>query len=77
LWLVSIFVAFGALSGTASVITGLQGHSLRIFAVGLGMLADVTRGGRPDLVVPGRTAPARPVRRAGNAGRDHRLPRPG
>jgi divalent metal cation (Fe/Co/Zn/Cd) transporter len=42
LWLVSISVAFGALSGTVSVITGLQGHSLSVFAVGLGVLADVT-----------------------------------
>ena len=42
LWLVSVSVAFGALSGTVSVITGLQGHSLSVFAVGLGVLADVT-----------------------------------
>jgi divalent metal cation (Fe/Co/Zn/Cd) transporter len=42
LWLVSISVAFGALSGTISVISGLQGHSLSVFAVGLGVLADVT-----------------------------------
>jgi hypothetical protein len=42
LWLVSISVAFGALSGTVSVITGLRGHSLSAFAVGLGVLADVT-----------------------------------
>jgi divalent metal cation (Fe/Co/Zn/Cd) transporter len=42
LWLVSISVAFGALSGTVSVITGLRGHSLSVFAVGLGVLADVT-----------------------------------
>ena len=42
LWLVSISVAFGALSGAVSVITGLQGHSLSVFAVGLGVLADVT-----------------------------------
>ena len=42
LWLVSISVAFGALSGAVSVITGLQEHSLSVFAVGLGVLADVT-----------------------------------
>jgi divalent metal cation (Fe/Co/Zn/Cd) transporter len=42
LWLVTISVAFGALSGTVSVITGLQGHSLSVFAVGLDVLADVT-----------------------------------
>jgi divalent metal cation (Fe/Co/Zn/Cd) transporter len=40
--LVSVSVAFGALSGTVSVITGLQGHSLSVFAVGLAVLADVT-----------------------------------
>ncbi len=42
LWLVSISVVFGALSGTVSVITGLRGHSLSVLAVGLGVLADVT-----------------------------------
>jgi divalent metal cation (Fe/Co/Zn/Cd) transporter len=44
LWLVSISISvvFGALSGTVSVITGLRGHSLSVFAVGLGVLADVT-----------------------------------
>jgi hypothetical protein len=42
LWLVSISVVFGGLSGTISVITGLRGHSLSVFAVGLGVLADVT-----------------------------------
>jgi divalent metal cation (Fe/Co/Zn/Cd) transporter len=42
LWLVPISVAFGVCSGTVSVITGLQGHSLGVFAVGLGVLADVT-----------------------------------
>jgi divalent metal cation (Fe/Co/Zn/Cd) transporter len=41
LWLVSISVVFGALSGTISVITGLRGYSLSVFAVGLGVLADV------------------------------------
>ena len=42
LWLVSISVAFGTLSGTVSVITGLRGHSLSVLATGLGVLADVT-----------------------------------
>jgi divalent metal cation (Fe/Co/Zn/Cd) transporter len=42
LWLVSISVVFGVLSGTVSVITGLRWHSLSVFAVGLGVLADVT-----------------------------------
>ena len=40
--LVSISVAFGVLSGAVSVITGLRDHSLGVFAVGLGVLADVT-----------------------------------
>jgi divalent metal cation (Fe/Co/Zn/Cd) transporter len=42
LWLVSVSVAFGLVSGAVSVITGLHGHSLGVFAVGLGVLADVT-----------------------------------
>ena len=42
LWLVSVSVAFGLASGVVSVITGLHGHSLGVFAVGLGVLADVT-----------------------------------
>ena len=42
LWLVSISVAFGLLSGAVSLITGLQDHSLGVFAIGLGVLADVT-----------------------------------
>jgi divalent metal cation (Fe/Co/Zn/Cd) transporter len=41
LWLVSISVGFGLLSGTVSVITGLNGHSLSVLAIGLGVLADV------------------------------------
>jgi divalent metal cation (Fe/Co/Zn/Cd) transporter len=41
LWLVSISVAFGVLCGAVSVITGLHGHSLGVFAIGLGVLADV------------------------------------
>ena len=40
--LVWISVGFGVLSGTASVITGLHGHSLSVLAIGLGVLADVT-----------------------------------
>ena len=40
--LVWISVAFGLLSGTVSVITGLHGHSLSVLAIGLGVLADVT-----------------------------------
>jgi divalent metal cation (Fe/Co/Zn/Cd) transporter len=39
--LVSISVAFGLVSGAVSVITGLRGHSLGVFAVGLDVLADV------------------------------------
>ena len=42
LWLVSISVAFGMLSGEASVTTGLANHSLSVLAIGLGVLADVT-----------------------------------
>lgn len=42
LWLVSASVAFGLISGAVSVITGLHGHSLGVFAVGLDVLADVT-----------------------------------
>lgn len=42
LWLVSISVAFGMLSGAASVTTGLANHSLSVLAIGLGVLADVT-----------------------------------
>lgn len=37
-----ISVAFGIASGTVSVVTGLGDHSLGVFAVGLGVLADVT-----------------------------------
>jgi divalent metal cation (Fe/Co/Zn/Cd) transporter len=40
--LVTISVAFGVLSGTISIVTGLQDHSLGVFAVGLGVAADVT-----------------------------------
>src|SRR5258708_38843651 len=40
--LVTASVIFGVLSGTVSVIAGLQDSSLGVFAVGLGVLADVT-----------------------------------
>ena len=40
--LVAVSVAFGVVSGTVSVTTGLHDHSLGVFAVGLGVLADVT-----------------------------------
>jgi divalent metal cation (Fe/Co/Zn/Cd) transporter len=40
--LVTISVAFGVLSGTVSVVSGLRDHSLGVFAVGLGVFADVT-----------------------------------
>ena len=39
--LVTVSVAFGILSGTVSIVTGLQDHSLGAFAVGLGVAADV------------------------------------
>jgi divalent metal cation (Fe/Co/Zn/Cd) transporter len=37
-----ISVAFGALTGIISVTVGLRDHSLGVFGVGLGVLADVT-----------------------------------
>jgi divalent metal cation (Fe/Co/Zn/Cd) transporter len=40
--LVTASVCFGVLSGAAAVSTGLRDHSLGVFAVGLGVLADVT-----------------------------------
>src|ERR1700741_1856567 len=40
--LVTFSVAFGLISGAVSITTGLRGHSLGVFAVGLGVLADVT-----------------------------------
>ena len=42
-----------------SVITGLDGHSLSVLAIGLGVLADVSGIGHPDLAVRRRAAPAR------------------
>lgn len=41
LWLVGLSVGFGLLSGSLSVITGVGDHSLGVFAIGLGVLADV------------------------------------
>lgn len=40
--LLTFSVAFGLASGTVSVASGLDGHSLAVLAVGLGVLADVT-----------------------------------
>ena len=40
--LVTASVAFGILSGAVSIVTGLQDHSLGVFAIGLGVAADVT-----------------------------------
>jgi divalent metal cation (Fe/Co/Zn/Cd) transporter len=40
--LVIVSVGFGLCSGTVSIITGLQDHSLGVLAIGLGVLADVT-----------------------------------
>ena len=40
--LVTISVTFGLLSGAVSVISGFRDHSLGVFAIGLGVLADVT-----------------------------------
>ena len=39
--LVTLSVAFGLASGVVSIATGLRGNSLGVFAVGLGVLADV------------------------------------
>jgi divalent metal cation (Fe/Co/Zn/Cd) transporter len=40
--LVRVSVVFGALTGIISVTVGLRSHSLGVFGVGLGVLADVT-----------------------------------
>jgi divalent metal cation (Fe/Co/Zn/Cd) transporter len=40
--LVMFSVVFGLASGAVSVTAGVRGHSLGVFAVGLGVLADVT-----------------------------------
>jgi len=41
LWLVSLSVAFGVLSGIFSLVSGWRNHSLGVIAIGLGVLADV------------------------------------
>jgi hypothetical protein len=40
--LVTISVAFGIGSGAVSIVAGLQDHRLGVFAIGLGVAADVT-----------------------------------
>jgi divalent metal cation (Fe/Co/Zn/Cd) transporter len=65
--LVSVSVAFGLVSGTFSVITGLHGHSLGVFAVGLGVLADVT--GSATLIWRFRAERHRPSQSATHEGR--------
>jgi hypothetical protein len=68
LWLVSASVAFGLVSGVVSVVSGLRGHSLGVFAVGLGVLADVT-GSAPRYRTPGtpRSRRCSPRPRPGSA----------
>jgi len=64
LWLVSVSVAFGMLSGAISVTTGLADHSLGVLAVGLGVLADVAGSAvliwrfRAERRQPGQSCPA-------------------
>ncbi len=64
LWLVSVSVAFGMLSGAISVTTGLADHSLGVLAVGLGVLADVAGSAvliwrfRAERRRPGQSGPA-------------------
>ena len=58
--LVWISVAFGILSGAVSVTTGLRDHSLGVFAVGLGVLADVT--GSATLIWRFRAEQRQPLR---------------
>lgn len=59
--LVTISVAFGILAGAVSIVTGLQGHSLGVFAIGLGVAADVTGSAtliwrfRAERLGPGRS----------------------
>ena len=57
--LVWFSVVFGMVSGTVSVETGLRNHSLGVFAIGLGVLADVT--GSAVLVWRFRAERQRPV----------------
>jgi divalent metal cation (Fe/Co/Zn/Cd) transporter len=63
LWLVTVSVVFGVVSGVVSVVSGLSGHSLGVFAVGLDVLADVT--GSAALIWRFRAERRRP----GHAGR--------
>ena len=52
LWLVSVSVAFGMLSGANSVTTGLADHSLGVLTIGAGRPGRRRRIGRADLAVP-------------------------
>ena len=70
--LVSISVGFGMLSGTVSVITGLQDHSLGVFAIGLGVLADVTGWRSPPPAAPG-SSPRHSRAPPGTASSRHQL----
>jgi hypothetical protein len=45
--MILISVMVGLASGAVSVASGLRGHSLGVFAVGLGVLADVTGSATP------------------------------
>ena len=56
--LVTASVVFGLLSGEVSVISGLRDSSLGVFAVGLGVLADVSGSAMLVRAVPRRAAPA-------------------
>ena len=67
LWLVSVSVAFGLAAGIVSVISGLHGHSLSVFAVGLGVFADVA--GSATLIWRFRVERHRPGRSATHEGR--------
>ena len=64
LWLVSVSVAFGMLSGANSVTTGLADHSLGVLTIGLGVLADVAGSAvliwrfRAERRQPGQSCPA-------------------
>ncbi len=58
--LVSVSVAFGLISGSVSVVTGLGDHSLGVFAIGLGVLADVA--GSAVLIWRFRAELSHPVR---------------
>jgi divalent metal cation (Fe/Co/Zn/Cd) transporter len=60
--LVIVSVAFGAVTGVISVTAGLRDHSLGVFGVGLGVLADVT--GSAVLIWRFRAERSQPVRSA-------------